>query len=160
MACSASLLSIQTINYSNCCENTQGLTCCLQVDMDSTHHCVQEGGLPQTLMTDLDATFSLNALLQSVKYMMTFLSYFLYISSYYYYFLLELLPLIQVLSCRVKTDLCVLIVFPGCRLTRLSCHGTLFSVFFLDHNENQPENQRKRKLQVHRYPRHLRLREL
>lgn len=89
-------------------------------------------------------------------YMMTLLSYFLYISSYYY-LLLELFPLIQVSSCRVKTDLCVLILFPGCRLTRLSCHGTLFSVFFLDHNENQPENQRKRKLQVHRYPRHLRL---
>lgn len=68
MACSASLLSIQTINYSNCCENRQGLTCCLQVDMDGTHHCVQEGGLPQTLTTDLDATFSLNALLKSVKY--------------------------------------------------------------------------------------------
>lgn len=89
-------------------------------------------------------------------YMVTLLSYFLYIS-FSYYFSLELLPLIQVSSCRVKTDLCVLIVFPGCRLTRLSCHGTLFSVFFLDHNENQPENQRKRKLQVHRYPRHLRL---
>lgn len=89
-------------------------------------------------------------------HMVTLLSYFLYIS-FSYYFLLELLPLIQVSSCRVKTDLCVLIVFPGCRLTRLSCHGTLFSVFFLDHNENQPENQRKRKLQVHRYPRHLRL---
>lgn len=68
MACSASLLSIQTINYSNCCENRQGLTCCLQVAMDSTHHCVQEEGLPQILMTDLDATFTLNALLQSLKY--------------------------------------------------------------------------------------------
>lgn len=158
MPCSASPLSIQTINYSNCCENRWGLTCCLQVDMDSTHHCVQERSLPQTPMPDLDATFTLKALLKSVKYIWWLCCHISYI--FLIIFLLELLPLIQVWFCRVKTDLCVLILFPGCRLTRLSCHGTLFSVFFLDHNENKPENQRKRKLQVHRYPRYLRLREL
>lgn len=50
--------------------------------------------------------------------------------------------------------------FAGRGLTRLGCHGALFPVFLLDHNEDQPEDQRERQLQVHRHPRYLRLWEL
>ena len=45
--------------------------------------------------------------------------------------------------------------FPG-----FGCHGAVRPVLLLDHPEDQPEGQREGELQVHRYPRHLRLREL
>lgn len=40
--------------------------------------------------------------------------------------------------------------FPG-----LCCHGVIFPVFLLDHPQDQSEDQREGKLQIHRHPRHL-----
>lgn len=48
----------------------------------------------------------------------------------------------------------------GGGLAGLCRHGSLFSVFLLDHNEDQPEDQRERQLQIHRHPRYLWLWEL
>jgi len=50
--------------------------------------------------------------------------------------------------------------YAGGGLAGLGRHGTLFPVFLLDHNEDQPEDQRQRQLQVHWHPGHLRLWEL
>lgn len=118
---------------------TDSLTSCLQGDAENVPQWVKDWPLT-------------NIVSQLLK--VTLLSYFLCI----YYS--NLWIWIHGLSCMVATVLCAPILFAGCGLTRLSCHGTLFSVFLLDHNENQPENQRKRKLQVHWYPRHLWFREL
>lgn len=68
MACGASLLRLPDDKQLLCCGNSQGLTCCLQGDTDSTHHCFKDGGLSQTLAKESDAIFSLNALIQSVNY--------------------------------------------------------------------------------------------
>lgn len=91
----------------------------------------------------------LTALIESIKcirllYRMLCWVYSLQRFLSFIYLLLELF--MAGLVCMVTLSLCVLISFAGCGLTRLGCYGTLFSVFLLDHNEDQPENQRERQL--------------
>lgn len=64
-----------------------------------------------------------------------------------------------------KIDLCGALTVCVCSsagrgLQRLHGHGTLFSVFQLDHPQAQHPHQGKRRLQVHQHPGHLRIWEL
>lgn len=62
----------------------------------------------------------------------------------------HLLLLISASSTHTLT--CFPLIVSGRRLPGLCCHGVVFPVLLLDHPQDQPEDQREGKLQIHWHP--------